>query len=60
MDRGFQEWVTRGREEATGGEKKSTWEEKCDGGGGGGHRNTPESLQTFKGKSSALTDRPLE
>lgn len=32
VDIGFQEGDTRGREEATEGEKKSTWEEKWDGG----------------------------
>lgn len=32
MDRGFQEGVTRGREDATEGEEESTWEDKGDGG----------------------------
>lgn len=32
VDSRFQEGVTRGREEATEGEKKSAWEEKWEGG----------------------------
>lgn len=32
VDSGFQEGVTRGREEATEGEEESTWEEIGDGG----------------------------
>ena len=74
VDSGFREGVTRGREEQRererrrahgrirGGWRCGAWKGLGVGGGGLslGQQDTPESLQSFKGKFLALTDRPLE